>query len=285
MKRGSNILTYFSSESSKRVKSTGSVAAVTKTTEINAAVNNKSESISTVEISTSTEVTHEWPPLQHLNADWFQRLQKEFSKPYFSSLMNFLNTEFQSKEIYPPQNEIFNAFNACSFESIKVVILGQDPYHGPNQAHGLSFSVLCPALPPSLKNIFKELHNDLKVPVSTSGNLLKWAEQGVFLLNTCLSVRKGEANSHNQRGWEQFTTEVINQINKRSDGVVFLLWGKPAQTKGAYIDRSKHTVITSSHPSPLGAHKTNEPFMGSKCFSRCNEALVRMGKEPVDWKL
>lgn len=166
------------------------------------------------------------------------------------------------------------------------MVLGQDPYHGPRQAHGLSFSVRRPERPPpSLRNIFKEASSDMgSAFVSPShGDLTGWSEQGVFLLNTCLTVQQGCANSHQKRGWEDFVTAVLSAIDRRTDGVVFLLWGRPANERCKHIDRSKHTVISSSHPSPLGAAKTAEPFLGSRCFSRCNDALLSLGKDPVNW--
>lgn len=176
---------------------------------------------------------------------------------------------------------------------MKVVVIGQDPYHGPNQAHGLAFSVMKPERPPpSLKNIFKEAKNDIPdFSVPSHGDLSGWSRQGVFLLNTCLTVQQGNANSHQKKGWEEFITAVIRAIDQRDEadggGVVFLLWGKPANERCAHIRRTggKHTVISSSHPSPLGATKTKAPFIGSRCFSRCNQALVAMGKEPIDWNL
>ena len=227
----------------------------------------------------------EYISLASMEVGWRSQLQNETSKPYFKRLEQFIENERKSHTIYPPQEKIFSAFNLCPLENVKVVIIGQDPYHGPNQAHGLAFSVQPPTPPPpSLNNIFKEINNDLKHPIPSLGNLEAWSKQGVFLLNTCLTVRKSEANSHQKHGWEDFTDAVIKVLSKK-EGIVYLLWGNPAQTKCKSIDSKKNVVITCSHPSPLGAYKTNEPFMGSKCFSRCNEALVKYGKDPIDWKL
>jgi uracil-DNA glycosylase len=169
----------------------------------------------------------------------------------------------------------------------QVVVIGQDPYHGPNQAHGLAFSVMKPERPPpSLKNIFKEAKNCIPgFAVPSHGDLSGWSRQGVFLLNTCLTVQQGNANSHQKKGWEEFVTAVIKAIDQREDKIVFLLWGKPANERCAHINRRKHTVISSSHPSPLGATKTATPFIGSKCFLKCNDALVAAGKTPIDWNL
>ena len=223
--------------------------------------------------------------LASIESGWRSQLQSETSKPYYKRLEQFIESERKSHTIYPPQDKIFSAFNLCPLDQVKVVIIGQDPYHGPNQAHGLAFSVQPPTPPPpSLNNIFKEINNDLKIPIPSHGNLEAWSKQGVFLLNTCLTVRKSEANSHQKHGWEDFTDAVVRVLSKK-EGIVYLLWGNPAQTKCKSIDSKKNVVITCSHPSPLGAFKTNEPFMGSKCFSRCNDALIKFGKEPVDWKL
>ena len=187
--------------------------------------------------------------------------------------------------IYPPPQDIFSAFNLCTLEKVKVVIVGQDPYHGIGQGHGLAFSVRKDVPnPPSLRNIFKEAMSDVGIddPKNT-GNLEGWAKQGVLLLNTVLTVRRGEANSHAKWGWEQFTDEVIKTINEKNESFVFLLWGSPAHKKAKKVDESKHTVIRTSHPSPLGATKTASPFLSSKCFSRANKALIAYGKEPIDW--
>lgn len=190
------------------------------------------------------------------------------------------------KTIYPPPQDVFSALRDSSFSSLKVVIIGQDPYHGPNQAHGLSFSVRQGVLPPpSLKNIFKEAMDDVKISKPTHGCLSSWSQQGVLLLNAVLTVRKGEPNSHKKQGWEALTDAIIQRVNMHSSNVVFLLWGKPAQEKGALVNTSKHLVLKSSHPSPLGATKTNEPFIGSKCFSKANAYLVSHGKDPINWNV
>lgn len=227
----------------------------------------------------------EWPPLQYLTSDWKHELSSEFSKPYFRNLSKFVSEEMSKYQIFPPENKIFESMNLCSLSSVRVVIIGQDPYHGPNQAHGLAFSVrhnIPP--PPSLLNIIKEAKTDVGISNPTHGNLEHWSRQGVLLLNTCLTVRKGEANSHQKKGWETFTDAVVKILAKK-ENIVYLLWGKPAQSKCSGIDRSKNVVITSSHPSPLGAYKTNEPFIGSRCFSRCNKALVDNGSDPIDWNI
>eukprot|EP01034_Spumella_vulgaris_P025778 gene25778-32270_t len=185
------------------------------------------------------------------------------------------------------QRPIFSAFNLCPFDTVKVVVIGQDPYHGPGQAHGLAFSVQHGvAIPPSLKNMIKELTNDPDSVMNKPGhgNLEHWSQQGVLLLNNVLTVRKADANSHQKHGWEQFTDAVVRELSKR-EGLVYLLWGKPAQLKCKNIDSTKNTIITSSHPSPLAAYKTDEPFIGSKCFSRCNAALVERGQTPIDWTI
>eukprot|EP01039_Chlorochromonas_danica_P004919 gene4919-5399_t len=230
-----------------------------------------------------------WPPMDTLEKSWRQRLLSEYSKSYFSRLLAFLSSETATagKVIYPPSDQIFTALNLCPYDQVKVVIIGQDPYHGPGQAHGLAFSVKkgVPA-PPSLKNIFSELQADPAIHITkpSHGNLEKWSHQGVLLLNTVLTVRKAEANSHQKKGWEEFTDAIVRELAKKQ-GLVYLLWGKPAQNKCAGIDHRANVVLTSSHPSPLAAYKTNEPFMGSRIFSRCNEALVRQGKEPIDWNV
>ncbi|GMF48506.1 unnamed protein product [Phytophthora fragariaefolia] len=222
-----------------------------------------------------------------LHESWFQVLQKEFTRGSFQALARFLEgEEGRKKTIYPPPADVFAALRDCAFSDLKVVILGQDPYHGPQQAHGLSFSVRHGVPPPpSLKNIFKEAMNDVGIAHPSHGCLSCWSRQGVLLLNTVLTVRRGEPNSHKKRGWEQLTDAVISKVNKEASNVVFLLWGKPAQEKGALIDTKRHLVVRSSHPSPLGATKTNAPFLGSKCFSRANGYLKEHGKEPIDWSV
>jgi len=204
----------------------------------------------------------------------------------FQHLADFLDQEIKNGEaVYPPQGDLFSALNLCPLEKTKVVIVGQDPYHGPGQGHGLAFSVKKGVPPPpSLKNIFKEAIEDVAIEPPTHGNLQHWAKQGVLLLNSVLTVRKGDANSHSGR-WEFFTDFIIQHINTEKEGVVFLLWGNPAQKKAAQVDESKHFMIRTSHPSPLGATKTASPFLGSRCFSRCNQILQEQGQDPIDWNV
>lgn len=219
-----------------------------------------------------------------MEASWKALLQDEFKKPYFKHIVEHLKTErSQGKTIYPAGGNIFHAFDATPFDNVKVVILGQDPYHGPNQAHGLSFSVQ-PGVPPppSLLNIYKELHDDVGIPIPRHGYLEKWATQGVLLLNASLTVRAGEANSHSKIGWEKFTDTVIQTISDKQDHVVFLLWGKFAQSKAALIDQAKHLILKSAHPSPLAAHSG---FFGNHHFSQTNQYLMQHGKDPIDWAL
>ena len=218
-----------------------------------------------------------------IEASWKTVLYDEFQKPYFPKLKAFLLEEKQHYTIYPSGANIFNAFNTTPFEKVKVVILGQDPYHGPNQAHGLAFSVQDGvAFPPSLQNIFKELCDDIGCAMPENGNLTHWAEQGVFLLNTVLTVRAGQAHSHKEQGWEQFTDAVIRTISERKEHVVFILWGRPAQQKASMIDASKHMILKAPHPSPLSAYRG---FFGSKPFSSSNTYLQQNGLAPIDWKL
>jgi uracil-DNA glycosylase len=216
-----------------------------------------------------------------LDPSWKDRLNDEFAKPYFTELAGFVKAEYSSKTVYPPPKCIFNALDAVPFEEVRVVILGQDPYHGPGQAHGLCFSVPDgTALPPSLLNIFKEIRDDLGFPIPKSGNLGHWAKQGVLLLNATLTVESGKAGSHQGKGWEEFTDAVIRKLNDEREGIVFLLWGAYAQKKGAFIDRAKHLVLTAPHPSPLSAHNG---FFGCRHFSRTNDYLRSKGQEPVEW--
>lgn len=205
----------------------------------------------------------------------------------FGHLAEFLHQETLSGEtVFPPHEDLFSAMNLCSLEKVKVVIVGQDPYHGPGQGHGLAFSVKKSVPPPpSLKNIFKEAIDDVNIDPPTHGNLEAWAEQGVLMLNSVLTVRQGEANSHSRKGWEQFTDYVIQYLNSEKKGLVFLLFGNPAQKKASSVDETKHILIRTSHPSPLGARKTAAPFLGSKCFSRCNQALKDQGHDPIDWSV
>lgn len=219
-----------------------------------------------------------------IDASWKNVLREEFSKPYFEQIVRHLKTEkAQGKIIYPPGSLIFNAFNTTPYEKVKVVMLGQDPYHGPGQAHGLCFSVPYGVPPPpSLVNIFKELHDDTGVAIPRHGNLTHWAEQGVFLLNASLTVRAGEPMSHSRIGWAPFTDAVIRHISTGKKDVVFLLWGKFAQEKKILIDESRHCILRAAHPSPLSAYAG---FFGSKHFSKTNAYLVSKGIDPVDWSL
>ena len=215
--------------------------------------------------------------------DWNGVLKDEFEKEYFEKLTDFVKTEYKSEVCFPPVKDIFNAFEMCSFSNTKIVILGQDPYHGKGQAHGLSFSV--PEgmkIPPSLRNIFKELTSDLGVDSATQGDLTSWAKQGVLLLNATLTVRKSKPVSHQKQGWEEFTDSVIKTISNKKESVVIVLWGKFAEQKVSLIDESKHCIITSSHPSPFSAHRG---FLGSKPFSKTNEFLEKKGIEKIDWEL
>jgi uracil-DNA glycosylase len=219
-----------------------------------------------------------------MESSWKQVLHEEFDKPYFVRVTEVIKEEKRrGRTIYPPGPLIFNAFEKTPFDRVKCVILGQDPYHGPGQAHGLCFSTpqgVPP--PPSLVNIFKELHADTGLPIPRSGNLEKWAESGVLLLNTILTVQAGQATSHSKIGWEQFTDAVIRKISDLKTGIVFLLWGRYAQSKKALIDASRHHILASAHPSPLSA---SGGFFGARPFSRSNELLLSQGTEPVDWRL
>lgn len=216
-----------------------------------------------------------------INSTWKERLGMEFDKPYFAALTDFVRNEYASTTVYPPGNCIFNAFDLCPFDKVKVVIIGQDPYHEPGQAHGLCFSVNDGVpLPPSLRNIFKEISADLGKPVPQNGNLTRWARQGVLLLNATLTVRAGKAGSHQGHGWEEFTDAVIRELNTSREGLVFILWGGYAKRKGAMIDRSRHLVLSSPHPSPLSAYNG---FFGNHHFSQTNEWLVKRGDTPIDW--
>ncbi|MFA5971017.1 MAG: uracil-DNA glycosylase [Lentimicrobiaceae bacterium] len=218
-----------------------------------------------------------------IEPEWLDVLRPEFEKPYFKELKSFLLEEKKLYRIYPPGNRIFAAFDYTPFSKVKVAILGQDPYHGDGQAHGLCFSVPDGiALPPSLVNIYKELSTDLSIPIPKSGNLEKWAKQGVLLLNATLTVRANQAGSHQHHGWENFTDEVIRQLSARHTGLVFILWGSYAQAKEALIDTSKHFILKSVHPSPLSVYRG---FFGCRHFSKTNEMLIKEGKDPVDWSL
>ncbi len=205
----------------------------------------------------------------------------EFERPYFAALTQFVRQEYATTTCYPPGRLIFNAFNLCPYDRVKVVIIGQDPYHGPGQAHGLCFSVNDGVpFPPSLQNIFKEIQTDLGTPVPTSGNLTRWAQQGVLLLNAMLTVRAHQAGSHQRHGWEEFTDAVIRTLSEGREHLVFILWGAYAQRKGAVIDRSRHLVLQSAHPSPLSAY---QGFFGNKHFSLANAYLEQYGQTPVQW--
>ena len=216
-----------------------------------------------------------------IEASWKAHLKEEFEKPYFADLTSFVKSEYTTQKVYPPGKLIFNAFEKCPFDRVKVVILGQDPYHEPGQAHGLCFSVpdgVNP--PPSLQNIFKEIKNDLEIPIPKSGNLERWAEQGVFLLNATLTVRAHQAGSHQKKGWETFTDNVIHLLSNSTDHLVFVLWGAYAQRKGELINSNEHLILSSVHPSPLSAHRG---FFGNHQFSKANEYLINHGKEPIKW--
>lgn len=218
-----------------------------------------------------------------LQNDWFEHLHEEFSKPYYRKLRTFLKEEYANKTIYPHMNDIFNALHYTPFAKVKAVILGQDPYHGPNQAHGLSFSVQ-PGIkpPPSLENIFTELHGDLGIARPRHGHLMNWAKEGVLLLNTVLTVRAGQAHSHRNQGWEHFTNRVIETLNKKDHPIVYILWGRAAQSKTELINTEKHYILQAPHPSPLSAHRG---FFGSKPFSQTNELLGINGLQPINWDL
>lgn len=216
-----------------------------------------------------------------IEESWKSVLADEFKKPYFAALTEFVRSEYKTQTIYPPAKLIFNAFDQCPFNLLKVVILGQDPYHGPGQAHGLCFSVNDGIdFPPSLRNIFKELQNDVGKEIPRRGNLTGWAKQGVLLLNATLTVRANQAGSHQNKGWEQFTDAVIHKINEQKQNVVFILWGNYAIGKSKFIDQNKHLVLSSVHPSPLSASRG---FFGNHHFSRTNEFLQQNGLEPVQW--
>jgi uracil-DNA glycosylase len=228
----------------------------------------------------SFEIT---PLIDRLGASWYQELSSEFEKDYMINLGNFLSSEIKSHVIYPPHQETFNAFKLCPLDKVKVVIIGQDPYHAPNQAHGLCFSVQDDVKkPPSLVNIFKELKRDLNIELTQSGNLSPWTSQGVFLLNTCLSVKASSPGSHFNKGWEIFTNTVIKLINDKCENLVFMLWGSPARKKSSMIDSYRHLILEAPHPSPLSAHRG---FLGCGHFSRANEYLNKQGKSMIDWRL
>ena len=212
---------------------------------------------------------------------WNEILEDEFAKGYFMNLLEFVDAEYEKYTVYPPKELIFAAFEITHFDDVKVVILGQDPYHGPNQADGLCFSVMEGVKkPPSLVNIFKELNNDLGVPIPKNGNLMRWAEQGVLMLNSTLTVREGEPGKHQNRGWEKFTDAVIQKLSDHKDNLVFILWGSYAQKKGRIIDASRHLVLKAVHPSPRSVYRG---FYGSKPFSKTNKFLKSIGEKPIEW--
>ncbi|MEL7599856.1 MAG: uracil-DNA glycosylase [Proteiniphilum sp.] len=216
-----------------------------------------------------------------IEESWKAHLQEEFGKPYFERLTEYVRQEYADKTVYPPAKLIFNAFNRCPFQDVKVVIVGQDPYHEPGQAHGLCFSVPEEmSLPPSLQNIYKEITQDMGKKTPRSGNLERWAEQGVLLLNATLTVQAHRAGSHQGKGWEEFTDAAIRHLASEREHLVFILWGAYAQRKGESIDANRHLVLKSPHPSPLSAHRG---FFGNKHFSRANDYLKAHGKQPVDW--
>lgn len=216
-----------------------------------------------------------------IEASWKNRLSDEFEQPYFTELTEFVRLEYATKQIYPPGRLIFHAFEQSPFDQTKVVILGQDPYHGPGQAHGLCFSVPDGVeQPPSLQNIFREITQDISIPAPSSGNLDRWASQGVLLLNATLTVQANRAGSHQNHGWERFTDRVIRILAEEKEHLVFMLWGSFAQKKGEFIDRSKHLVLTSPHPSPLSSYRG---FFGNRHFSKTNQYLELHGIEPIQW--
>ena len=216
-----------------------------------------------------------------IEPSWGEILKDEFEKDYFLRLIHFVRQEYSTYTCYPPGRLIFNAFQQTPIDQVKVVILGQDPYHGPGQAHGLCFSVQeGTPFPPSRRNIFQEIQQETGAPIPTSGDLTRWARQGVFLLNTCLSVRQHQAFSHSNQGWETFTDAVISKISQHCNNVVFLLWGAPAGRKSSLIDSSRHLVLKSAHPSPLSAYRG---FFGNNHFTMCNNYLIQSGKEPIKW--
>lgn len=215
--------------------------------------------------------------------DWLEPLKPEFSKPYYAELFKFVKNEYSTRQIFPPADDIFNAFHLTPLHEVKVVILGQDPYHNDGQAHGLCFSVKPDVdIPPSLVNIYQELHDDLGCYIPNNGYLTKWAKQGVLMLNTVLTVRAHQANSHRGMGWEQFTDAAIRILNEQDRPIVFILWGSPAQKKAQMLNNPKHLILKAPHPSPLSAYRG---FFGSRPFSQTNEFLEKNGLEPIDWQI
>lgn len=219
-----------------------------------------------------------------LTNDWSLALKDEFNKPYYRDLYRFVKEEYSTKVVYPPADDIFNALHLTPLKDVKVLILGQDPYHNEHQAHGLSFSVLPDQkdIPPSLQNIYKELQEDLGCYIPNNGYLKKWADQGVLMLNTVLTVRAHEPNSHQGRGWENFTDAIIQAVNQKDEPVVYMLWGRPAQSKIPMLTNPKHLILKAPHPSPLSAYRG---FFGCRHFSRCNEFLSQNGLKPIDWQI
>ena len=218
-----------------------------------------------------------------ISNDWLSELETEFKKPYYKNLYEFVKKEYNTTQIFPKADDIFNAFHLTPLSEAKVVIIGQDPYHEPEQAHGLCFSVKPGVdIPPSLENIYKELHDDLGCYIPNNGYLVKWAKQGVLLLNTVLTVRAHRANSHRGQGWEEFTDAAICALNKQDRPIVFILWGKPAQTKAEMLDNPNHLILKAPHPSPLSAYRG---FFGSRPFSKTNEFLESRGESPIDWQI
>lgn len=219
-----------------------------------------------------------------IKKNWFDLLKSEFETTQYKELESWLNHEYQNKIIYPKPENVFNALNLVKYNDVKVVIIGQDPYHNPNQAHGLSFSVENDvAIPPSLKNIYKELHDDMGCYIPNNGNITKWAKQGVLLLNSVLTVEKNKPNSHKNKGWEQITGKVVELLNQRVDPVIFLLWGSNAKAIGKNIDRNKHYVLEAVHPSPMSANQGG--WFGCHHFSKTNEILKKLNKTPIDWQI
>jgi uracil-DNA glycosylase len=222
--------------------------------------------------------------MAEISNDWLPVMKPEFAKPYYGELYRFVKEEYQSRVIYPPAEDIFNALHLTPLSEVKVLILGQDPYHNEHQAHGLSFSVLPDQkdIPPSLVNIYTELKNDLGCYIPNNGYLVKWAQQGVLLLNTVLTVRAHQANSHQGKGWEQFTDAIIRAVNEQDRPIVYMLWGRPAQMKKSMLNNPKHLILTAPHPSPLSAYRG---FFGCKHFSQANQFLTMHGSTPIDWQI
>lgn len=219
-----------------------------------------------------------------ITKNWYELLEKEFEKPYYKNLINFLEMEYETKTIYPKPENVFNALNRVKYDDVKVVIIGQDPYHGMGQAHGLSFSVEKDInIPPSLQNIYKELKNDFGCTIPNNGNLLKWSNQGVLLLNAVLTVEEGKPNSHKKKGWEIFTTKILELLNEREKPIIFLLWGNNAKTIGKVITNPQHYILSSSHPSPMSANQGG--WFGCKHFSKCNDILYKLGETQIDWQI